>query len=708
MSFWSENYSFIKDVYDTRVCKMVEWMDHVEMAITKVMATKVYTSAEFKRERDNFLSLIKNMEKADTKKWLDEVKETLFRDRAGDERKDEYTRLEAVIEKHQNLIPRVTETQVKSEVFWKCYEYGDDLIQIFEFIDDQRAKSVRDVIIGDTEATEELMDKHGSIMRIMDNKKKTVEEFIVKGEKLMEDPKSPKFLETHVNKLKEAWNVAQQKAQERKDALVDNLESWKVFDTKKVECAKSLDSADKHFKSIKRVYDLEKGPADLADKLKTATAMRAEIGDFFGQVDTANNTLQIFLPLEMKEGMHGQVKVLKDRMTVLEETDQALAEIFKFNQELAEFDKTLTSLQEWLDGKAKEKLEHIRKPQDALLPPDPEEKCGKVLELAEDLLKKSNICKTLEEKKEAMFPKEGQKMSRDAKEFLERLKALRDGMTNLDNDINKEFEKYSGDVRHFAEYQTGLQEFYPNLVEAEEKVNNGLPTPESLVSAETALADTKSFQTGLEDLIKILDNAATIAQKMSHHEHADITVASFRMRWENTHKISKQWVHCINELVECWSQLEGKIEELTKWVEASKSSEPGAQAGLSIDKLEDQLTLLKISFKEKQGLVEAMNKTCKSKLSGRRKSQVLMNVRRMTMLPVEEMRKLSSMVANQPEEYPDVPAEAEKKEGEEDAAKEGEEKTEGDGDVSVSATIKLPPPAEAAEAPAEPAPAPES
>merc|ERR1719320_1105918 len=237
--------------------------------------------------------------------------------------------------------------------------------------------------------------------------------------------------------LKKAWNVAQQKAQERKDALVDNLESWKVFDAKKVELAKSLDSADKHFKSIKRVYDLEKVPADLADKLKTAAAMRAEIEDFFGQVDTANNTLQIFLPLEMKEGMHGQVKVLKDRMTVLEETDQALAEIFKFNQELAEFDKTLTSLQEWLDGKAKEKLEHIRKPQDALLPPDPEEKCGKVLELAEDLLKKSNICKTLEEKKEAMFPKEGQKMSRDAKEFLERLKALRDGMTTLDNDLLK-------------------------------------------------------------------------------------------------------------------------------------------------------------------------------------------------------------------------------------------------------------------------------
>ena len=121
MSFWSENYSFIKEVYDTRVNKMVEWMDQVEIAITKVMATKVYTSAEFKRERDNFLSLIKNLEKGETKKWLDEVKETLFKDRAGDERKEEHQRLEAVIERHQTLIPRVHETQVKSEVSLHIY-----------------------------------------------------------------------------------------------------------------------------------------------------------------------------------------------------------------------------------------------------------------------------------------------------------------------------------------------------------------------------------------------------------------------------------------------------------------------------------------------------------------------------------------------------------------------------------------------------------
>ena len=33
---------------------MVEWMENIEKAIAKIMADKVYTSAEFKRERDNF------------------------------------------------------------------------------------------------------------------------------------------------------------------------------------------------------------------------------------------------------------------------------------------------------------------------------------------------------------------------------------------------------------------------------------------------------------------------------------------------------------------------------------------------------------------------------------------------------------------------------------------------------------------------------
>ena len=37
-----------------RHTKMAEWMENVEKSISRILADKVYTSAEFKRERDNF------------------------------------------------------------------------------------------------------------------------------------------------------------------------------------------------------------------------------------------------------------------------------------------------------------------------------------------------------------------------------------------------------------------------------------------------------------------------------------------------------------------------------------------------------------------------------------------------------------------------------------------------------------------------------
>merc|ERR1712173_552274 len=105
-------------------------------------------------------------------------------------------------------------------------------------------------------------------------------------------------------------------------------------------------------------------------------------------------------------------------------------------------------------------------------------------------------------------------------------------------------------------------------------ISEGLVTPQSLVESDNTLTDTKNFQTSPEELIKVLDNAGEIAKKMSHHDHADITVASFRIRWDNAHKTSKVWVHCMEELYKCWNDLEQKIVTLTTWVDTSKSSEP--------------------------------------------------------------------------------------------------------------------------------------
>jgi len=614
MSFWSESYGFIKEVYDTRLNKMVEWMDNVEMAIKKVMANKVYTSAEFRRERDNFLSLCKNLEKSETRKWMAEVKETLFRDRNVDERKEEHMRLEQVVERHQALIPKVKETQLNSEVFWKCYEYGDDLIQIFEFIDDQRAKSVRDILMGDPETTEEIIDKHASIMRIMENKRRTVEDFINKGEELMKDPKSPSFLETHVSKLKEAWNLAGEVANTRKKLLADNLESWKIFETKKVECAKMLDLADLQIKSIRKNFNLERGPTELKEKSKTAATTRAEVEDLFNQTDTANNILQLNLPLEMKDGMYAQVKVLRDRLVVLENTDAELAKIDKFNNDLQEFHNVLTVTTEWIRGEAQEKLNFVRAPEVDTLPPDPEERVGKILELCEDLEKRAKTCSALEEKKEELFPAAGEKVPKDAKEFLERLKSLRDEITVMEGEVNKDFSQYSTDVRFYAEYQTGLQEFYPTLLLVEETIGKGISIPQSLDCARKLKNETDELILDLNKNLQVLENAGVTAKKMTFHAYCIATIDQLRARCEQCDKVSREWLGHIDELVNTWSQLEGRVASLGQLVAVEGSGDAVVSGGGSVDipieHLEAQLVSLKTSFREKQELVLTMEERC--------------------------------------------------------------------------------------------------
>jgi len=588
---------------------MIEWMDHLEMAISKVMATKVYTSNEFRRERDNFLSLCKNLERADTRKWLSEVLEVLFRDRSADEKKEECKRLESVIERHVTLIPKVKETQVKSEVFWKCYEYGDDLVQIFEFIDDQRAKSSRDILIPDSEATEEFIDKHGAIVRLMENKRKTVEEFIKKGASLLEDEKSPKFLETHVSKLKEAWTVANEEAKKRKNALADNMDAWKNFEEKRLDCSKTLDMADSELKSIKKNFNMERAPAELTEKMKIAATMRFEIEDLFGQTDKAFNCLCVFAPDDKKKELEVHVVQLRERLEVLKNIDEGLADLFQFNKELVTFDATLTELNTYITGRAQEKLAGIREPDPADTAPDPEGRVTKAMELLEDLLKKIAMCTKAEEKKIEIFPGEGKKMSKEAKEFVDRLKACRDGLTRLDEEVQAELNKFSIDVKYFADYQCGVRSFYPWLLSSEEKVTHGIEPPADLVSACNLLGTCKTFQDQCETKLVVLDNANVSAGKMTYHEFAEKNIAGYRVRWNNVHVASESWVDRMTNLVECWNSLDGRVVELSSWVAASNSGEP-ATAGLSIEKLENHLQTLKENFKEKEEMIETLKISC--------------------------------------------------------------------------------------------------
>merc|ERR1712110_1282828 len=599
MTFWQENYSFIKEVYDTRYQKMVEWMDNVEMAIQKVCASKVYTSAEFKREKDNFHSLCKNLARAETKKWLTETLETLMKERSPDEQKEENKKLKVIMDRHKTLIPKIQETLVKTECYWKCYSYGDDLIPIFEFIDDLRNRSVKELVCGSSEQTEEHIEKQDKVLNSLENKRKMVMDFIAKGEKLMQDPNCPKFLDGHVKKLREAWDDTNEKAQTRKKALADNLASWETFENEKVETHKQLDLADAEFENIKKIFDLKAGPTDYEMRMKTAANFRKGIEGLFDTVSGANDCLQQMLPDEKKQPMADEVGEIKTRMEILKKTDDRLIFILDFNQRLAVFDKNVTELEDWL-GEGRKRLDGIRNPTELL---SPEDRVTKTMEVQEDINKKSEFCGKQETEKAEIFPKQGEKVSSDAKKFIERLKKVRDELNKLDAEIKAECAKFSEDVKYFAEFQTGIKAFDPWMKRAEQRIIDGLKQPKSLVEACEILGTSKNFQDECEAKIKILEEAAASAQKMTTHDDSDEKVQGYKERWVKAHEISKEWVARMTTLVECWNKLDGNVGELSSWVNTKDSAAPEGKSEISIEKLETQLNTLKTMFAEKQKLV---------------------------------------------------------------------------------------------------------
>lgn len=190
---------------------MAEWMENVEKSISRIMADKVYTSAEFKRERDNFhvswklfarylkegklidfafklQALCKDLERADVKRWLKQILEILMAERSKDEKSSQNTKLEALVQKHEDLIPTVLKTQVKVDLYWKCYAYGDELKPHIEFLDGIMLSSTRDIAPSCIENVEELIERQEKSLNQLESKRTIVSDLISKGKVLLENP----------------------------------------------------------------------------------------------------------------------------------------------------------------------------------------------------------------------------------------------------------------------------------------------------------------------------------------------------------------------------------------------------------------------------------------------------------------------------------------------------------------------------------------
>merc|ERR1711976_1146691 len=245
---------------------MVEWMENVEKSISRIMADRVYTSAEFKRERDNFHALCKDLERADIKKWLQQILEILMAERSKDEKSEQSSKLDSIIKKHEELIPTVLKTQVKVDLYWKCYAYGDELKPHIEFLDGIMLSSTRDIAPSCVENVDELIERQEKSLQQLDSKRHVVVNLIEKGQLILANPDKPKFLERHVKQIQDGWEETKDKAKERLKLLQDTKEAWVGYAENNEVIATEFDKAKDEIQKVKKKFNLEAAFDDLAKR----------------------------------------------------------------------------------------------------------------------------------------------------------------------------------------------------------------------------------------------------------------------------------------------------------------------------------------------------------------------------------------------------------------------------------------------------------
>jgi len=582
-----------------RHSKMAEWMENVEKSIARIMADKVYTSAEFKRERDTFNSLCKDLERTEVKKWLAQILEILMAERAKDQKKTENDKLDALIQKHEELIPNVQKTSVMVDLYWKCYAYGDELKPHVEFLDGIMLSSTRDIAPSCIENVDELIERQEKSLSQLDAKKSIVTDLIAKGKVILQNPDKPKFLEGNVKRIEEGWDDTKKKAQDRLQLLNETKDAFIGYAENNETIASEFEVAEEEIKKVKKMFNLEAANADLKKRQDLLKKSTDTINGLFDSINANMATMSITIPEDKKKTLTKEIAAVKEKLEVNGRFASTVKKIEDLVADLTAFDNSLKAIDSWKDAATAE-LTDIKEASGAMLP---EDRVARTMDLQEDIAAKLEILKQCAATEQALLP-QGDKVPADAQVFKDELARITKYVTELQANTKIECDKYSNDVKFWAEYRTGIKEFTPWLVGAEKAAGEGLSKPSDLAEVKALNEKVLAFDKNCVNYLKVLTSAQGAAQKMTTHAEADAEVAGLKTRFDAVKVVSDTWVKKCDVLVKEWVLLDNTVTELNSWVAKDKSAEGENQ--FSLEKMESTLGELKNIFKQKEKLVEGL------------------------------------------------------------------------------------------------------
>merc|ERR1712012_852588 len=358
------------------------------------------------------------------------ILEILMAERAKSQQETENEKLNVLIKKHEELIPNVQKTAVMVDLYWKCYAYGDELKPHVEFLDGIMLSSTRDIAPSCLENVDELIERQEKSLSQLDSKRNIVTDLIAKGKVILQNPDKPKFLEGHVKRIQDGWEDTKNKAQDRLQLLSETRAAFIGYAEDSVTIANDFDITEEEIKKVKKIFNLDAANADLSKRQDILKNIDNKINGLFASINKNYNCMAITIPEDKKKILQKEIKAVEEKLEVLGRFKSTVQVIVDLVNNLTAFDNSLKAIDSWKDAATAE-LKDIHESSGGMLP---EDRVARTTKYVQDLQAKTKV----------------------------------------------ECDKYSNDVKYWAEYRTGIKEFAPWLASAEKSAAEGLSKPSDL------------------------------------------------------------------------------------------------------------------------------------------------------------------------------------------------------------------------------------
>lgn len=606
MTFWQENYGFVKEVYDFRLAKYQEWMDNLEGIVNKVLAPNVqYTYKEFKIIQDSLSSLCRDLDKEGMKEWLDMMLEKVamrVSDEGGQSTRDkelrnaEKKKLQALIERHDKLMPPTIETQEKVEMYARCYSFGDDMKPTQKTLEEMRHLSSKEIHPHNMNMVEEQIEKAEKVISTVDQCREQYEELLKRGKKLVGCNNVAPFLQAYLDNLEITWKEANEKSKARLEMLTTSAKDWETYDQMRSEINEPLEKLESDLKKYRKFYDPEMFSKKLKQKQGTWEECKAKIDEQLATIKKCYGTIIVLAGEEKKEFLDREVAEVEEKIAVVQKCEAQLKSMMGYNDKLADAVSRCRALNDWASP-SNSKLKEICT-SDTLTP---EDRVKEILLLQEEAKTKQPLIEPLEADYKALLTEEDLEKSDTAKQTLTEWAETKQFVQEVIDEIEKEATSISVDDRLYADYYCIVKECTPWVEESEKQAKEPLAKPTTLEEALTLLETSQNFDAACVDTKAKLETAAKARSDMEKASNTENMVESLTPRWEGLKKVAEERVTKVQTLVNTWQELKDTTVDLaTKMSEVPKQDEP------NIEELEKVFTNMKDLFAKKKELVAAV------------------------------------------------------------------------------------------------------